>query len=167
MTSLNMLPEWLAFFLGVFIFFILYPHPRHLDSLWIRCKDWRCVVLREIDFLLKICDRFLACFTCGLKLLDEVRTVTSQTFFLAFASEPPKVASWPLSAEFCSLSQTFRYATEQQAHNQLGTLEGAKGFLRGAQIFERCPTVLEYVQHIFIRGCKFFFHPPGYGPAEQ
>jgi len=27
-------------------------------------------MLREIDFLLKICDRFLACFTCGVKLLD-------------------------------------------------------------------------------------------------
>ena len=32
-------------------------------------RDWQCVVLREIDFLLKFCDIFLACFTCGVKLL--------------------------------------------------------------------------------------------------
>jgi len=31
-------------------------------------------VLREIDFLLKICDLFLVCFTCGVKLL-EVNTL--------------------------------------------------------------------------------------------
>jgi len=30
-----------------------------------RCKDWRCVVLREIDFLLKMCDWSLACFNCA------------------------------------------------------------------------------------------------------
>jgi len=27
-------------------------------------------VLHEIDFLLKICDFFLACFTCGVELLE-------------------------------------------------------------------------------------------------
>jgi len=27
-------------------------------------------VLREIDFLLKICDRFVASFTCGVKSLE-------------------------------------------------------------------------------------------------
>jgi len=27
-------------------------------------------VLREIDFLLKFCDRFLACFTFGVKLFE-------------------------------------------------------------------------------------------------
>ena len=42
------------------------------NSIWIRCKDWRCVVLREIDFLFKICDRFLACSTCGVKLIELV-----------------------------------------------------------------------------------------------
>jgi len=40
------------------------------DCICIRCKDWRCVELREIDFLLKICDWFLACFSCGVKLLE-------------------------------------------------------------------------------------------------
>jgi len=25
-----------------------------IESTWIRCKDWQCVVLREIDFLLKL-----------------------------------------------------------------------------------------------------------------
>ena len=45
---------------------------RTADSIWIRCKDWRCVVWCEIDFLLKICDRFLACFTCGVKLLEYI-----------------------------------------------------------------------------------------------
>jgi len=88
-------------FLGVFVFFILYPHPRHLDSLWIRCKDWRSIVLCVLDFLLKICDRFLACFNCGVKLLDAGFTVISQMFFWVFASGPPKVASRPLSAQFC------------------------------------------------------------------
>jgi len=34
-------------------------------SIAFRCKDWRCVVLREIDFLLKICNSFFACLTCG------------------------------------------------------------------------------------------------------
>jgi len=33
-------------------------------------------VLREIDFLLKICDRFLASFTCEVKLV-EFRTCHS------------------------------------------------------------------------------------------
>jgi len=36
-----------------------------------------------------------------------------------------------------------------QARNQLGTPGGAKSFLRGAQIFEVCPILLNYVQHIF------------------
>ena len=35
-----------------------------------RFKAWGCVVLREIDFLLKICDWFLVCFPCGVKLLE-------------------------------------------------------------------------------------------------
>jgi len=45
--------------------------PNDQMNIWIRCKDWRCVVLREIDFLLKDCNGFLACFTCGVKLLEK------------------------------------------------------------------------------------------------
>ena len=51
----------------------------------------------------------------------------------------------------------------QQARSQLGTPGGAKGFLRGAQIFELCPIVLNHVQHIFPGGAKIFLggiHPP-------
>jgi len=36
-----------------------------------------------------------------------------------------------------------------QARSQLGTPGGAKSFPRGAKIFELCPIVLNYVQHIF------------------
>jgi len=59
----------------------------------------------------------------------------------------------------------------QQARSQLGTQGGAKGFLRGAQIFELCPIVLNHVQHIFPGGAKIFLGgirpPPGYGPGLQ
>ena len=48
------------------------------------------------------------------------------------------------------------YIVEQkhQARNQFGTPGGAKSFLRGAQIFELCPIVLNYLQHIFPGGRK-------------
>ena len=34
-------------------------------------------MLREIDFLLKICDRFLVCLVCGVKLLEITNTLLS------------------------------------------------------------------------------------------
>ena len=40
-------------------------------SIACRWQDWRYAVLREIDFLLKICDWFFAWFTCGVKLLGH------------------------------------------------------------------------------------------------
>jgi len=51
--------------------------------------------------------------------------------------------------------------------------QGAKIFLRGSQIFEPCPIVLNYVQHIFQGEANIFFKgvfarpcaPPSYGPA--
>ena len=81
------------------------PYTRHLDSLWMRCKDRWCVVLREIDFLLKLCDRFLGCFTCGVKLLDA-----GFTHFFNLSSECSLVAPFLLSLP---LFQTSSYATEQ------------------------------------------------------
>jgi len=66
----------------------------------------------------------------------------------------------------------FKIRIQTQAGNQLGTLGGAKTFPRGAQIFELCPIVLNYVQHFFPGGAKIFLqeaspllHPPGYGPV--
>jgi len=41
-----------------------------------------------------------------------------------------------------------------QARNQLGIPGGAKSFLRGAQIFDLFPVVLNYVQHIFLGGIR-------------
>ena len=49
---------------------VFQPFNVSLVSIVYRRKDWRCVVLCEIDFLLKICERFLACFSCGVKLLE-------------------------------------------------------------------------------------------------
>ena len=46
--------------------------------------------------------------------------------------------------------------SSSQVRNQLGTPAGAKSFLRGAQFFELCPILLNYVQHIFIDGEKKF-----------
>jgi len=37
----------------------------------------------------------------------------------------------------------------KQVRNQLGTIRGAKSFLRGAQFFKLRSIVLNYVQHIF------------------
>jgi len=39
-------------------------------TIWIRCKDWRWVMIRETDFLLKCFDWFRACFSYGLMLLE-------------------------------------------------------------------------------------------------
>jgi len=44
----------------------------------------------------------------------------------------------------------------RQARNQLGTPGGTKSFPRGAQIFLLCPIFLNYVQHIFPGGQKYF-----------
>ena len=56
-----------------------------------------------------------------------------------------------------------------QARKQLGTLGGAKNFLRGAQIFKLCPIVLNYLQHIFPEERIFFrgLFPPSYGPDHS
>jgi len=53
--------------------YIYNRHQRNSNRIiWIRCKDWWCVVLYEIDFLLKfvIDSWFLACFTRGVKFLN-------------------------------------------------------------------------------------------------
>ena len=47
-------------------------------------------------------------------------------------------------------------ATNKQARNHLGTPGGVKSFLRGVQIFELCPIVLNHVQHIFPGGGENF-----------
>jgi len=52
---------------------------------------------------------------------------------------------------------TFKlFKFENQARNKLGTPEGAKSFLKGAQNFKLCPIALNHVQHIFPGGTKFF-----------
>jgi len=44
----------------------------------------------------------------------------------------------------------------KQARNELGTPEGSNSFLGGVQIFELCPTVLNYGQNIFPGGTNIF-----------
>ena len=50
----------------------------------------------------------------------------------------------------------FECVNKHQARNQVGTPGGPKSFLRMAQIFKLCSIVLNYVQHIFPGGRKFF-----------
>jgi len=68
---------------------------------------------------------------------------------------------------------TVLYKSRQymQARNQLGTLGGAKSFLRGAQIFETmstsfkiCPTHFSRKGKNFSRGAKPPCATSGYGP---
>jgi len=52
---------------------------------------------------------------------------------------------------------TFSSLSQVQARNQLATPGEAKIFLSGVQIFELCPIVLYYVQHIFPGGRNKFW----------
>jgi len=56
----------------------------------------------------------------------------------------------------CTTTILIYHNSSSQVRNQLGTPGGAKRFLRGAQFFELCPILLNYVQHIFIEGEKKF-----------
>jgi len=55
------------------------------------------------------------------------------------------------------LSQTSRYATEQQDRKQLGTPGRAKSFLRGAQMFWTMSNGFKICSAHFSRGGKKFF----------
>lgn len=48
--------------------FIVFQHFTCYHCLHV--KDWQCEMLHEINFLSKFCGKFLACFTCGVKLLQ-------------------------------------------------------------------------------------------------
>ena len=68
----------------------------------------------------------------------------------------------------CKTSRVFRGF--EQARNKFGTPGGAKSFLCGAQFFELCPIVSNYVQHIFLGGAKKIlgaFASLGYGPGLE
>jgi len=77
------------------------------STIWIRCKDWRCVVSREFDFLLKICDRPLACFTCGVEakkhswVLAEAIMRKSTISKLHFSSVTARSFAWTTKHESC------------------------------------------------------------------
>jgi len=55
----------------------------------------------------------------------------------------------------------------KQARDQHGSPEGAESFLRGTQIFELCPIILDDVQYIFRRGASPPLRPSGYGPGHN
>ena len=59
-------------------------------------------------------------------------------------------------------------ASSDQARNQLGTLGGAKSFLKSTQIFSLRKIVLKYVvQHTFPGEAKTPLRPPTYGRGSD
>jgi len=51
-------------------------------------------------------------------------------------------------------TKTLKYNVRTQAVTSLGHQGARRVFCEGAKFFKLCPIVLNYVQHIFLRGAK-------------